>query len=121
MNHWIPDLALEAILGEWHPQEYDPLHTDIREWIRSLESLCDTYGIPDVQRPECATGFVKDGLRARLLEVLADARMRFGPVHWDQFKTFMVALDRERDLINMIVEQSLINSSYRCSPRAMGG
>ena len=90
----ISDLALEAILNEWHPQEYDPPHTDIREWTHSLETLCDTYGIPDTQRPQCATAFVKDGLRAGLLEVLADARTRFGPVHWDRFKIFIVAFDR---------------------------
>ena len=93
------DLALEAILKEWKPQEYDPPNTDIREWTHSLESLCDTYGIPDTQRPQCAVKFIKDGLQAKLEDVLRDARAQFGPTHWAQFIDFMVAFDRKRDLI----------------------
>lgn len=89
----LSDPALEAILKEWHPEEYDPPNTNIREWIRSLESLCDTYGIPDLQRPQCAAGFIKDELSAELLKVLIDARTKFGPVYWDRFKCFMVAFD----------------------------
>ena len=91
----LSDLALEAILKEWHPEEYDPPHTDIREWIHSIESLCDTYGIPDVQRPQSALGSIKEELRTELVKVLAEAREKFGPVHWDRFKAFMFAFDRE--------------------------
>ena len=91
----LSDLALEAILKEWHPQEYDPPNTDIRVWIHSIESLCDTYGIPDVQRPQSALGSVKSELRTELVKVLAEAREKFGPVHWDRFKAFMFAFDRE--------------------------
>lgn len=93
--HQLPDLALEAILKEWGPQEYDPLHTDVRKWIRSIESLCDTYGIPDVQRPHCATDFIKPEVRIELQEVLAEARINSGFVHWDQFKNYMTGFDRE--------------------------
>ena len=93
--HRLSDLALKAILKEWHPQEYDPPHTDVRGWIHSIESLCDTYGISDTQRPQCVTGFVKVELRTELRKVLVEARAKFGPVHWDQFKTFIVAFDRE--------------------------
>ena len=114
----IPDLALEAILNEWHPQEYDPPHTDVREWIHSLETLCDTHGIPDTQRPQCATAFVKDGLRAELLEALADAQTRSGPVHWDRFKDFMVAFDREWDWI--AIELPLIKSHRQRLSRSNG-
>lgn len=95
----LPDLALEAILKEWHPQQYDPPHSDVREWVNSIESLCDTYGVPDVQRPQCATGFIKDELSAELLKLLMEARAKFGSVHWVQFKNFMVAFDSESDLI----------------------
>ena len=91
----LSDLALEVILKEWHPQEYGPLQTDVREWIHSIESFCAMYGIPDVQRPRCALDFIKEELRHELVKVLAEARARFGPVHWDRFKDFMVALDRE--------------------------
>jgi len=91
----LSDLALEAILEEFDTQEYDPPHTDVREWIRSIELLCDTYGIPDVQRPQCATAFVKDELSTELEDVLARARATFGPVRWDPFKNFMVEFDRE--------------------------
>jgi len=91
----LTDLALKAILKEFHAQEYDPPRTDVRKWVYSIESLCDTYGVPDVQRPQCATAFIKDELRTELLNVLEDARRRFGPVQWDQFKAFMVVFDRE--------------------------
>ena len=91
----LPEIALEAILREWHPQKYDPLHTDIREWIHAMDSLCNVYGIPDTQRPQCAVRFINGELRTELLKVLADARARFGPVQWEQFKNFMVAFDRE--------------------------
>ena len=91
--HQLTNLALEAILNEFHPQEYDPPHTDVREWIRSIESLCDTYGVPDTQRAQCAAIFVKGELRTELRNVLERARVTFGPVHWNQFKTFMIAFD----------------------------
>ena len=93
----LPDPAIEAILKEWDLQEYDPPKTDIREWTRIIESLCDTYGIPDTQRPQCATRFIKKELRDELENVLRDARGQFGPVRWPQFENFMVALDRGRD------------------------
>ena len=91
--------AIEAILTEWHPQDYNPPHTNIQEWIRTIESLCDTYGIPDTQRPQCATRFIRSRLRTELEDVLRDARTQFGRVHWVQFVNFMVALDRKRDPI----------------------
>lgn len=93
------DLALEAILREWDIQEYDPPNTDIREWMHATESLCDEYGIPDTQRPRCATKFIKDELRAGLENVLREARAQFGPIHWAQFNDFMVGFDRKRDSI----------------------
>ena len=103
--HQLSDLALKAILKEWDPQEYDPPYTDVQEWIRSIDSLCDTYGIPDVQRPQCATDFIKNELRAELRKVLARALEQFGSVHWDQFKIFMVAFDSKRD--SVVVELPL--------------
>lgn len=93
--HQLSALALEAILKEFHPQEYDPPHTDVREWIRSIELLCDTYGIPDTQRPQCATAFAKGELSTELGDALARAQVAFGPVHWDPFKNFMIEFDRE--------------------------
>ena len=114
----LSDLALEAILKEWHPQEYDPPHTDIREWIHSVEALCDTYGVPDLQRPQCATRFIKDELSAELMTVLMEAQAKFGPVRWDRFKAFMTAYDRKRDSI--VVELPL-TESRRGIPGAMGG
>jgi len=70
----LPNLTLEAILKEWHPQEYDPPNTDIREWTLAMESLCDTYGIPDTQRQQCATKFIKGELRTELEKVCGYAR-----------------------------------------------
>ena len=92
--HQLSDLALEAILKEFDPQEYNPPHTDVREWTGSIELLCDTYGIPDVQRPQCAATFVKGELGTELRAVLEKARVELGPVHWDRFKIFMVEFDR---------------------------
>ena len=93
--HQLSDLALEAILEAFDAQEYDPPHINVREWIHSIELLCDTYGIPDLQRPRCATAFAKDELRNELGNALADVRATFGSVHWDPFKNFMVSFDRE--------------------------
>ena len=95
----MPDTAIEAILREWDLQEHDPPNSDIREWIRTIEQLCDTYGIPGTQRPQCATRFVKGGLRARLESVLKDARTQVGPILWAQFANFMVSLDHRLDSI----------------------
>jgi len=91
----LSDPALEAILKEWNPEEYDPLNTDVRVWTLAVESLCDTYGIPDTQRPQCAAKFIKSELRNGLEKVLVDAREKFGPVHWAQFTNFMVEFDRK--------------------------
>ncbi|KAF9789709.1 hypothetical protein BJ322DRAFT_552634 [Thelephora terrestris] len=91
----LADPAVEAILNEWHLQEYAPPNTDIQEWICTIETLCDTYGVPDTQRPQCATRFIKSELRNELENVLRDSRTQFGPVHWTQFVNFMVALDRK--------------------------
>jgi hypothetical protein len=93
--HRLSDPALEAILKEWHPQEYNPPNTDVQEWSRIIETLCDTYGIPDAQRAQCAAKFIKSELRADLESVLKDARTQFGPVHWTQFVNFMAAFDRK--------------------------
>ena len=91
----LTDLALNVILKEFHPQEYDPPHTNVRNWVHSIELLCDTFGIPDAQRPNCATSFIKEELRTELQNVLEDARRQFGPVQWDQFKSFIVVFDGE--------------------------
>ncbi|KAF9645331.1 hypothetical protein BDM02DRAFT_3120353 [Thelephora ganbajun] len=90
----LSDPAIEAILKEWRQKEYDPSYTDVREWTHAVESLCDTYGIPDTQRPECAAKFIKSELRTELENVLRDARTRFGPIHWAQFTNFMAEFDR---------------------------
>jgi len=93
--HQLSDLALGAILKEWDTPEYDPPNTDIQEWTISIESLCNTYGIPDTQRPQCATRFIKSELRTELENVMREARARFGPIHWAQFANFMAEFDRK--------------------------
>jgi hypothetical protein len=93
--HRLSDPAIEAILKEWNVGEYDPPNTDIREWNRGVETFCDTYGIPDAQRPQCAARFARGELRNELENVLKDAREKFGPISWERFATFMVAFDRE--------------------------
>ena len=92
----LPDPTIEAILKEWPPTEYNPPNTDIQEWNRTIETLCDTYGIPDSQRVLCAMRFIKNELRVELEKVLREARAQFGPVHLTQFASFMVAFDRKR-------------------------
>ena len=93
--HQLSDPAIEAILKDWNSPEYDPPNTDIHEWNRTIETLCDTYGIPDIQRPQCAMRFIRSQLRTDLENVLRDAQAQFGPVHWAQFANFMVAFDRK--------------------------
>lgn len=95
--------AIDAILKQWNLKEYDPPNTDIREWINDTGALCETYGIPETQRPECATRFIKKGLRTELEKVLKDARAQFGPVRWTQFTDFMVAFDRGWHLIDLSI------------------
>ena len=90
----LSDLALKAILEEWHPQGYDPLRTDVREWICSIESLCEKYGIPDMQRQLCAVGFIKKEHSPDLVWVLG-GEMGLRPVPWDKFKSLMVEYDRK--------------------------
>lgn len=85
----LSELAIKAILKEWHPREYRPPYTDVQQWIESIESLCNQYGIPDIQRLQCAVGFIKKGLR----QALVDVAERFGIVHWNQFKGFLVIFD----------------------------
>jgi len=114
--HQLSDLALEAILKEFDPQKYDPPHTDVREWIHAMELLCDTYGVPDVQRPQCAVAFAKDELSTDLRNALAEVRATFGPVHWDPFKNFMVAFNREWDPIaveNWATTDSKFTDNFR--------
>jgi len=91
----LSDPAIKAILKEWRPKEYYPPHTDVQDWIHSIESLCNVYGIPDVQRLQCAVGFIKEELSIELRRVLVEARERFGLVDWTQFKAFLVAFDRK--------------------------
>ena len=95
MPYQLTDLTIEAILKDWHPQNYYPPYTDIHDWIHSIESLCELYGIPNVQRLECALRFIKEELSAELRNVLAGVQERVGPVCWDQFKGFLVVFDRE--------------------------
>ena len=91
------DPTLETILKKWNTQEYDPPHTDVREWIHSVESRCNAYGIPDVQRPQCATYFIKKELRAELLLAFEEVKEKFGSVRWAQFKNFMAEFDSKLD------------------------
>lgn len=93
--HRLSDLVLKAILKEWCPKEYDPPGVDVEDWIRTIESLCETYGIPDAQRAGCAVNFISGVLRKVLEVALKDAEARFGVVHWAQFTKFMIALDRK--------------------------
>jgi hypothetical protein len=113
--HQLSDPALEAITKEWDSKQYDPPNTDIREWTLAMESLCDTYGIPDTQRPQCAAKSIKGDLRTELEKVLKDARVRFGPIHWAQFRNFMIAFDRKRCLITIepLVTEILQKGSRR--------
>jgi len=91
------DLALNLILKEFHPQEYDPPRTDVQKWANSIESLCDIYGVPDIQRPECTVRFIRDELRAGARKVLEDVRKDRGSMRWDQFRDFMIKFDGEWD------------------------
>jgi hypothetical protein len=111
----LPDPALNAVLKEWNPKEYDPPNTDVQEWTHTIESLCETYRIPDDQRPQCAVNFVKAELRNELEKVLEDARAKFGPVHWAQFKIFMKALDRKwgLEIIESLITEILQKISGR--------
>ena len=91
----LTDPAIEAILKEWRPQKYYPPYTDVQEWIHSIESLCTMYGVPDAQQLQCAIRFIKEELGTELRKVLADARVGFELLHWNQFKSFLVAFDRK--------------------------
>lgn len=95
----LSDRTIEAILKEWHPTEYNPLSTNIDEWIRSMELLCNEYGIPDPQRARCAVKFTTNELRVELESVLEGARARSNPISWDRFMKFMIEFDRESQLI----------------------
>ena len=97
----LTDSAIEVILADWHPQKYRPLCTDVQQWIDSIELLCDLYGIPDIQRLRCALRFVEEEISTILRKVLAEARERVGPVHWNQFRSFLVAFDGKWDSITM--------------------
>ena len=91
----LSDQAIEAILKQWHPSEYNPPNTTIQEWNVIIGTLCDEYGIPDAQRADCAVKFMRSDIRAELESVLGNARARFGSIHWARFTNFMVAFDRE--------------------------
>jgi len=92
----LSDPAIKAILRAWSPQEYYPPYTDVQEWTHSIESLCNEYGIPDIQRRQCAMGFIKEGLSTELRKVLAEAP---GSTYWNQFKAFLVAFDSKIQLV----------------------
>jgi len=87
----LSDLAIKAILKDWHLQTYCPPYTDVMEWIRSIESHCNLYGIPDVQWLQCANNFINTELR--------NALAKFGPLSWGQFKAVLVPIDRMSDSI----------------------
>ena len=93
----LPELTIKAILRDWKikPQEYHPPYTDVEKWIDSIESLCNLYGIPDIQWLQCATVFIKEEIRQALVEVLK----KFEVVYWHQFKPLLVEFDGKRDSI----------------------
>lgn len=67
-----------------------------------MGTLCDSYGIPDKQRAQCATRFTRSELRTELENVLRDARDKFGSVGWAQFTVFMVGFDREQYSVSSV-------------------
>ena len=89
------DPAIKAILKDWHPQKYCPLHTDVQQWIDSIELLCIRYAIPNAQWPQCAVHFIEEDIGTVLSNVLAEILEEYGPVDWNRFKRFMIAFDRE--------------------------
>ncbi|KAF9647197.1 hypothetical protein BDM02DRAFT_2743043 [Thelephora ganbajun] len=74
-------------------EKYCPPYTDVREWIHSIESLYNLYEISDIQKLQCAMEFVKEELSIELRRVLIEIGKSLGPVHWVQFKSFLVAFD----------------------------
>jgi hypothetical protein len=60
-----------------------------------MEELCTTYGIPDVQRAQCAANFTESEVRTVIERELEDARASCTHIHWAQFTDSMAAFDRE--------------------------
>ena len=91
MPYQLPDLAIKAILRDWHLQTYRPPYTDVREWIRSIETHCSLYGIPDEQWLRCAESFINAELRIVLTV--------FEPLDWNRLKAILIPIDRKWDSI----------------------
>lgn len=92
----LSDPAIEAILKEWcQINFYNPYYTKLDPWIQSVETLCATYGIPDIQRAQCAAQFTSSVAQTAVEKELEDARAANAHIHWAQFVNFMKAYDRE--------------------------
>ena len=78
------------------PEVSPPYYADVQEWVHSIELLCDLYGIPNVQRLQCALHSTEEELSTELCDVSGEVRERVGPVFRDQFtEGFLVVFDRD--------------------------
>lgn len=99
--------AIKAILREWHPKMYRPPYTDVDKWTDSIESLCNLYGIPHVQRLRCAMGFIAEGARQALEEVAES----LGAIYWDQFKALLAAFDGMQISVSIQITTDQVNTT----------
>ena len=83
--------TLEAV--EFDKNKYNPMHSNINEWIKSMEALFEESDIDDCKRPLSAVGNIEGVIGTDLRRTVKKAEAEFGPIGWDQFKKFMIAFD----------------------------
>jgi hypothetical protein len=90
----LPSNTIRAILDHWDAQSYDGSQ-DVRQWLGSIEGLCQMYGIPPVQMTEvavkCTAGEVKSILEAMFEAKVAEAGMWL----WAEFKECVIQIHGE--------------------------
>ena len=85
----LPPATVTAILNKWDVQNYDESQ-DARQWLRTIEEGCQTYGVPPTQMTEmavrCTTGQANLVLKT-IFEAKVDEADGWP---WEDFKGYVI-------------------------------
>ena len=88
----LPPATITAILSCWDVPKYDGSQ-DARQWLRTIEESCQTYGVPPTQMTEmavrCMTGEENLDLRAIFEKKVDKAGVRL----WEDFKRCVIHIE----------------------------
>ena len=88
----LPPATITVILNNWDVPKYDGSQ-DARQWLRTIEERCQTYGIPPTQMTEMAVNCTT-GRANPVLKAIFEAKVgETGVWPWEDFKRYVIQIE----------------------------